>query len=177
MKKRPLNSIFELYQALLDLGVNSFAAKELTSQQVSEGGYGETDRGLWWTGDKKKYATAQELANHIVDWYGRMYPKALKAEDFNTFYDGLQKNRGYMYNSKLGYTGYRNHLLKYRPAILKRLNNYDASKVPVQQINIPDQPMSMIEQVEEKPDALRIITPSMPIPVMQRYGGKIQYFK
>lgn len=66
---------------------------------------------------------------------------------------------------------------KYAELIYKYMTSPDAPIIKAQKMNIPDQPISTIGQVEEKPDALRVIIPSMTIPLMQRYGGKMQYFK
>ncbi len=87
------------YQALLDNGASPEVAKELTVQQVAEGGYNPK----WWTGDKVKFNTPEELAKHVLDYHKRMYPDSLKAKNFEDFYNGIQRTGQYMYNSEKGY--------------------------------------------------------------------------
>lgn len=166
--ERSKESILQLYQALLDQGVSPFVAKQLSIQQVAEGGYAKK----WWTGDRVKFDTPQQLASHIVDTYSRNYPDSLKATTFQQFYDGLQKTgRRGMYNSVTGYEGYKKHLLSYAPAISKRIDTYESSKT----ISTPQDKLFIqkIDIVPEQPDALRM-TQVQSIPVVHRYGGKLK---
>lgn len=169
--ERSKESILQLYQALVDQGISPFVAKQLSIQQVAEGGYAKK----WWTGDHVKFDTPQQLATHIVDMYGKNYPDSLKATTFQQFYDGLQRTgRKGMYNSFAGYEGYKKYLLSYAPAISKRIDAYEASKTTrptaVPQNNLL---MQKIAITPEQPDALRV-TQIQPIPVVHRYGGKLK---
>lgn len=165
---RSKESVLQLYQSLLDLGISPFVAKQLSIQQVAEGGYEKK----WWTGDKVKFDTPQQLAAHIVTTYGKNYPDSLKATTFQQFYDGLQKTgRIGMYNSAQGYEGYKKHLLSYAPAISKRIDAYEASRSTgpeaTPQNNLL---MQKINITPEQPDALRVTQ----VPVVHRYGGRLK---
>lgn len=153
--------ITSYYQALLDKGLSPEVARELTVQQVAEGGYNTK----WWTGDKVKYNTPEELAAHVIEHHSRMFPDSLKATNFNEFYDGLQKTGKAMYNSVKGYNGYKQHLLTYRPGIIRRINQYEQQptiKAPV------------LEHIEPN-DVTNIVNTPVIQPIqMKKCGGKLK---
>lgn len=111
------NNVTQIYQALVDRGVEPQAALDLTNQKVAERGW----KGFS-TGDKKSYPNANSFADHIVDWHGRMFPDSLKAKSFNDFWRSIQVTPKYKYNSEN--PNYKNHLLETRPGVKKRINFY-----------------------------------------------------
>lgn len=117
------NNVTQIYQALVDKGVTPQAALDLTNQKVAEKGWTG-----FATGDNKKYPNVQSFADHLINWHSRMYPDSLKAQNFQQYYDGIQKNAKYMYNSEKGYNGYKKDLLLTRPGVKKRINYYRATK-------------------------------------------------
>ena len=121
--KSQYNNVTQIYQALVDKGVTPQAALDLTNQKVAEKGWTG-----FATGDNKKYPNAQSFAQHLIDWHSRMYPDSLKAQNFQQYYDGIQKNAKYMYNSEKGYNGYKKDLLLTRPGVKKRINYYRATQ-------------------------------------------------
>lgn len=160
------------YQALLDRGMSPEVAKELTVQQVAEGGYDKK----WWSGDLVKFNTPTELADHVIDHHSRLYPDSLKATNFDEFYDGLQKTGKHMYNSEKGYNGYKQHLLSYRPAIIRRLDNYEATRTPKTQ---PTQQANTsaisLTPILEKNDATAVTKQPVIQPVaVRRFGGRLK---
>lgn len=80
------NNVTQIYQALVDKGVTPQAALDLTNQKVAEKGWTG-----FVTGDNKKYPNAQSFADHLINWHSRMYPDSLKAQNFQQYYDGIQK--------------------------------------------------------------------------------------
>ena len=121
--KSQYDNVTQIYQALVDKGVTPQAALDLTNQKVAEKGWTG-----FATGDNKKYPNAQSFADHLINWHSRMYPDSLKAKNFQQYYDGIQKNVKYMYNSEKGYDGYKKDLLLTRPGVKKRINYYRATK-------------------------------------------------
>ncbi len=163
------------YQALLDRGMTPEVAKELTVQQVAEGGYDTK----WWSGDEVKFNTPGELADHVIGHHSRMYPDSLKATNFDEFYNGIQRTGKAMYNSEKGYNGYKRHLLSYRPAILRRLDKYEQSKTPAVQSTVqptaqPTTPIN-IENIVEKNDATSVLKPMIVKPIQaKKLGGRLK---
>lgn len=166
------NHVTSYYQALLDKGMSPEVAKELTVQQVAEGGYNTK----WWSGDKVKYNTPQELAAHVIDHHSRMFPDSLKATNFNEFYNGIQKTGKAMYNKVKGYNGYKQHLLTYRPGIVRRINKYEQSRTPVQEpvTETPTIAAPTLEHAEPN-DVTKVVTTPVAQPIqMQKRGGKLK---
>lgn len=111
------NNVVSIFQSLVGKGVPPQAALEIVNQKVAEKGWtGFT------TGDNKKYSTANDFADHIIDWHGRMYPDSLKANSFKDYWRGIQITPKYKYNSEDPY--YKQKLLKTRPGVKKRINHY-----------------------------------------------------
>lgn len=111
------NNVTQIYQALVDHGVTPQAALDLTNQKVAEKGWSG-----YSTGDSKRFNNAEQFTNHIIDWYGRMYPDSLKANNFNQFWKGIQITPKYKYNSEN--PNYKQELLRTRPGVKKRINFY-----------------------------------------------------
>ena len=121
--KSQYDNVTQIYQALVDKGVTPQAALDLTNQKVAEKGWTG-----FATGDNKKYPNAQSFAQHLIDWHSKMYPDSLKAQNFQQYYNGIQKNVKHMYNSEKGYNGYKKDLLLTRPGVKKRINYYRATQ-------------------------------------------------
>lgn len=129
------NHVTEIYQSLVDKGVNPQAALDLVNQKVTEKGWTG-----YSTGDNKKYKNVSDFTDHLIDWHGRMYPKSLKVKNFDEYYEGIngtreqndrarrtkgRENSGRnFYNTEKGWDGYRKDLLKTRPGVKKRINHY-----------------------------------------------------
>lgn len=121
--KDQYNNVTQIYQALVNKGVNPQVALDMTNQKVAEKGWTG-----FVTGDNRKYSNAQSFADHLIDWLSRMYPDSLKAQNFQQYYNGIQKNVKHMYNSEKGYNGYKKDLLLTRPGVKKRINYYRATQ-------------------------------------------------
>lgn len=133
------NHVVEIYQSLVDKGVDPQAALDLVNQKVAEKGWTG-----YSTGDNKKYNNVNDFTNHLIDWHKRMYPKSLNVKNFDEFYEGVngtreQNNRARrtkgkdnsgrnFYNTERGWDGYRRDLLKTRPGVKKRINHYRAKQ-------------------------------------------------
>lgn len=115
--KSQYNNVVSIYQSLVSKGVNPQAALDLVNQKVAEKGWTG-----YSTGDAKKFNNVDQFTDHIIDWYGRMYPDSLKAKDFNSFWRGIQITPKYKYNSEN--PNYKQHLLQTRPGVKKRINFY-----------------------------------------------------
>lgn len=113
--------VAELYQALVDKGVDPQAALEIVSQKVAEKGWSG-----YVTGDNKKYSDANSWADHILDWHGRMYPDSLKAQNFDEYYNNIMVTPKYKYNRRG--LEYRRELERTRPGVKKRINYYRKQK-------------------------------------------------
>ena len=111
------NNVVSIYQSLVSKGIPPQAALEIVNQKVAEKGWTG-----FATGDNKKYSTANDFADHIIDWHGRMYPDSLKANSFKDYWRGIQITPKYKYNSEDPY--YKQKLLKTRPGVKKRINHY-----------------------------------------------------
>lgn len=114
-------NVTQIYQALVDQGVNPQAALDITNQKVREKGWTG-----FATGDSKRFSNATDFAKHIVDWHGRMYPDSLKAQNFNQYWRGIQITPKEKYNSKN--PNYKKELLQTRPGVKKRINFYRAQQ-------------------------------------------------
>lgn len=166
------NHVTSYYQALLDQGMSPEVAKELTVQQVREGGYAKR----WWSGDGVKFNTPQELAKHVIAKHSKLYPDSLKATNFDEFYNGLQKTGKYMYNSEQGYNGYRKALLNVRPGVVRRIDKYVQSRTPVQE-PVTETPAIAAPTLEhaEPNDVTKVVTTPVAQPIqMQKRGGKLK---
>lgn len=115
--KSQYDNVTQIYQALVDRGVEPQAALDLTNQKVAERGW----KGFS-TGDKKTFPDAKSFADHIVDWHGRMFPDSLKANNFNQFWKGIMVTPKYKYNPRGN--AYKQELLRTRPGVKKRINFY-----------------------------------------------------
>ena len=111
------NNVVSIFQSLVGKGVPPQAALEIVNQKVAEKGWTGFS-----TGDNKKYSTANDFADHIIDWHSRMYPSSLKANSFEDYWRGIQITPKYKYNSEDPY--YKQKLLKTRPGVKKRINHY-----------------------------------------------------
>ena len=111
------NNVVSIYQSLVSKGIPPQAALEIVNQKVAEKGWAG-----FATGDNKKYSTADDFADHIIDWYGRMYPDSLKANSFEDYWKSLQITPKYKYNNKN--PNYKQELLRTRPGVKKRINHY-----------------------------------------------------
>ena len=111
------NNVVSIFQSLVGKGVPPQAALEIVNQKVAEKGWTG-----FATGDNKKYSTANDFADHIIDWHGRMYPGSLKARSFEDYWKGIQITPKYKYNSED--PDYKQKLLKTRPGVKKRINHY-----------------------------------------------------
>ena len=110
--------VVEIYQNLVDKGVNPQAALDLVNQKVAEKGWTG-----YVTGDKKRYNNISDFTDHLIDWHGRMYPNSLDVKNFDEYYEGIngtkeqydrnrlsngKDNSGrYFYNTERGWEGYR----------------------------------------------------------------------
>ena len=111
------NNVVSIYQSLISKGIPPQAALEIVNQKVAEKGWtGFT------TGDNKKYPTADEFTDHIIDWHGRMYPDSLKANNFEDYWKSIQITPKHKYNSQN--PNYKQELLKTRSGVKKRINHY-----------------------------------------------------
>lgn len=144
------NHVTEIYQSLVDKGVDPQAALDLVNQKVAEKGWTG-----YSTGDNKKYNNVSDFTDHLIDWHGRMYPNSLKVKNFDQFYEGVNGTREQndrarrtkgkdnsgrnFYNTAKGWDGYRNDLLKTRPGVRKRINYYRSLKglPPLAYMNLP----------------------------------------
>lgn len=142
--------ITEIYQNLVDKGVNPQVALDLVNQKVAEKGWTG-----YATGDNKKYSNVSDFTDHLIDWHGRMYPNSLKAKNFDQFYEGVngtreqndraRRSKGrdnsgrYYYNTERGWDGYQHDLLETRPGVKKRINYYRSLQglPPLAYINLP----------------------------------------
>ena len=115
--KSQYDNVVSIYQSLVSKGVPPQAALEIVNQKVAEKGWTG-----FATGDNKKYSTADDFADHIIDWHGRMYPDSLKANSFKDYWRGIQITPKYKYNSED--PDYKQKLLKTRPGVKKRINHY-----------------------------------------------------
>lgn len=111
------NNVVSIYQSLVSKGVPPQAALEIVNQKVAEKGWAG-----FATGDNKKYFNADDFADHIIDWHGRMYPDSLKAKSFEDYWKGIQITPKYKYNSEN--PNYKQELLKTRSGVKKRINFY-----------------------------------------------------
>lgn len=111
------NNVVSIYQSLVSRGVPPQAALEIVNQKVAEKGWTG-----FATGDNKKYFNADDFADHIIDWHGRMYPDSLKAKSFEDYWKGIQITPKYKYNSDN--SNYKQELLKTRSGVKKRINFY-----------------------------------------------------
>lgn len=111
------NNVVSIYQSLVSKGVLPQAALEIVNQKVAEKGWAG-----FATGDNKKYFNADDFADHIIDWHGRMYPDSLKAKSFEDYWKGIQITPKYKYNSDN--SNYKQELLKTRSGVKKRINFY-----------------------------------------------------
>lgn len=111
------NHVVSIYQSLLNQGVSPQAALELTNQKIAEKGWTG-----YSTGDNKRFNTADQFTQHLIDWHGKMYPESLKANNFEEFWKGIQITPKYKYNSEN--PDYKKLLLKTRPGVKKRINFY-----------------------------------------------------
>lgn len=111
------NNVVSIYQSLVSKGVLPQAALEIVNQKVAEKGWAG-----FATGDNKKYFNADDFADHIIDWHGRMYPDSLKAKSFEDYWKGIQITPKYKYNSEN--PNYKQELLKTRSGVKKRINFY-----------------------------------------------------
>lgn len=115
--KQQFNHVTSIYQSLVDKGVNPQAALDLTNQKIAEKGWTG-----YSTGDNKRFNTADQFTQHLIDWHGKMYPESLKANNFEEFWKGIQITPKYKYNSEN--PDYKKLLLKTRPGVKKRINFY-----------------------------------------------------
>lgn len=115
------NNVVSIYLSLVNKGVNPQAALDLVNQKVAEKGWSG-----YVTGDNKKFKNVDQFTDHIIDWYGRMYPDSLKANNFNQYWRGIQVTPKYKYNSEN--PNYKKELLKTRPGVKKRINFYRAQQ-------------------------------------------------
>lgn len=119
--KSQYNNVVSIYLSLVNKGVNPQAALDLVNQKVAEKGWSG-----YVTGDNKKFKNVDQFTDHIIDWYGRMYPDSLKANNFNQYWRGIQVTPKYKYNSEN--PNYKKELLKTRPGVKKRINFYRAQQ-------------------------------------------------
>lgn len=119
--QKQYDHVVEIYQNLLNKGVNEHAAFELVNQKIAEKGWTG-----YATGDNKKYDNVNKFTDHLIEWHGRMYPYSLKATTFEEFWDGIQVLSNYRYNPFP--KKYKKHLLKIRKGVLKRINHYRKSQ-------------------------------------------------
>lgn len=115
------NNVVSIYLSLVNKGVNPQAALDLVNQKVAEKGWNG-----YVTGDNKKFKNVDQFTDHIIDWYGRMYPDSLKANNFNQYWRGIQVTPKYKYNSEN--PNYKKELLRTRPGVKKRINFYRAQQ-------------------------------------------------
>lgn len=115
--QKQYNNVVSIYQSLVSKGVPPQAALEIVNQKVAEKGWAG-----FATGDNKKYFNADDFADHIIDWHGRMYPDSLKAKSFEDYWKGIQITPKYKYNSEN--PNYKQELLKTRSGVKKRINFY-----------------------------------------------------
>lgn len=115
--QKQYNNVISIYQQLISKGINPQAALDLVNQKVAEKGWY-----TYSTGDSKKFNDADSFTDHIIDWYGRMYPDSLKANNFEEFWKGIQITPKYKYNTIN--PNYRDELLRTRPGVKKRINHY-----------------------------------------------------
>lgn len=127
------NHVTEIYQSLVDQGIDPQAALDITNQKIAEKGW----KG-YSTGDNKKFQNADDWAAHVKDWHQRMYPDSLKANGFNSYWRSIQVTPKYKYNSED--PGYRKLLESTRPGVKKRVNFYRQQQglSPLAQVNIPN---------------------------------------
>lgn len=111
------NHVTEIYQSLVDKGVNPQAALDLVNQKVTEKGWTG-----YSTGDNKKYKNVSDFTDHLIDWHGRMYPESLKANSFEQFYRGIMITPKHKYNPRGN--AYKRELENTRPGVKKRINHY-----------------------------------------------------
>lgn len=111
------NHVVEIYQSLVDKGVNPQAALDLVNQKVAEKGWTG-----YATGDNKKYNNVSDFTDHLIDWHGRMYPESLKANNFEEYYKGIMVTPKYKYNPRGN--AYKRELENTRPGVKKRINHY-----------------------------------------------------
>lgn len=127
------NHVTEIYQSLVDKGVNPQAALDLVNQKIAEKGWTG-----YSTGDGKKYKDVNSFTDHLIDWHGRMYPESLKANNFEEFYKGIMITPKYKYN-KRG-KAYKRELENTRPGVKKRINYYRSLQ------GLP--PLAYIDQIQ-----------------------------
>ena len=111
------NHVTEIYQSLVDKGVEPQAALDLVNQKIAEKGWNG-----YVTGDNKKYPDVNSFTDHLIDWHGRMYPESLKAKNFEQFYRGIMITPKYKYNPRGN--AYKRELENTRPGVKKRINYY-----------------------------------------------------
>ena len=115
--RRQYDYVTEIYQNFVNKGVNPQAALDLTNLVVQEGGWF-----TYKTGDGKRFKNANDLTNHVIGHHSRLFPDTLKANNWESFYRGLNVTPKYKYNSER--PNYKQWLYGGRPGIKKRINYY-----------------------------------------------------
>lgn len=137
------NHVTEIYQDLVDKGVNPQAALDLVNQKVAEKGW----KG-YSTGDNKKYNNVSDFTDHLIDWHGRMYPESLKANNFEEYYRGIMITPKHKYNTRGN--AYKRELESTRPGVKKRINHYRS----LQGLS----PLVYVDQVQTNPLTMQYAT-------------------